>query len=443
MGKVAGVITINLNAGTSQFVRDMSVANASVKSFGATSKTAFTDIRGHSVSSMAAASGAIREFEGRLPIRAVENFLSKTLGLGPVLQKAFPIVGAVAFAGIIVEAADGVIKFFTSVANAPQKIKSAFGELNQSLTVTNDQLRVANDRLADDIAKLEHRHQNTLKLALDEARLAADNLAKSLSEDLKKVNELLEKNAINWFSAWANNQAGSGKDIEDMKLFAAGISNINYRGSQAVRAATTEAASKAARDQWSKELNDAIDREIGKYQTRLSRSELEERVHIGQYSKQDEAEFRRLHGLSYAGGVLAGPLSTSARDQADAIERQKGIISNLQELRDSVGLSTDDEDLKGRKAKLEGAKPEMDEQKRLLEKFMEATARFQEVFNKVDGEIAAINAGEEAALAKINKGDIKSEGLIRSTAAVERASILNKAYEEQAKELDKVFEAQD
>jgi len=40
----------------------------------------------------------------------------------------------------------------------------------------------ANDRLENDIAKLEGKRQNTLKSALDDAREAADDLAKSLDK---------------------------------------------------------------------------------------------------------------------------------------------------------------------------------------------------------------------------------------------------------------------
>lgn len=58
---------------------------------------------GHQVSMMAAASGEIRLLEGKLPIRAVENFLSKTLQLGPVMQAAFPVFGAIALGEVLVE----------------------------------------------------------------------------------------------------------------------------------------------------------------------------------------------------------------------------------------------------------------------------------------------------------------------------------------------------
>ena len=65
---------------------------------------------GHAVPEIAAASGAIREFEGNLPIRAVERFLTSTLGLGPVLAAAFPVVGAIALAGVVGEGVKKLIE---------------------------------------------------------------------------------------------------------------------------------------------------------------------------------------------------------------------------------------------------------------------------------------------------------------------------------------------
>ncbi len=54
-----------------------------------------------SITDVQAASAAIRGFEGNLPIRAVEQFAVKMLGLGPALQSIFPIIGAVAFVGVM------------------------------------------------------------------------------------------------------------------------------------------------------------------------------------------------------------------------------------------------------------------------------------------------------------------------------------------------------
>ena len=66
----------------------------------------------HTVPQVAAASAVIREFEGNLPIRAVERFLTTTLGMGPVLQAAFPVVGAIAFTGVAIEMGERLAQAF-------------------------------------------------------------------------------------------------------------------------------------------------------------------------------------------------------------------------------------------------------------------------------------------------------------------------------------------
>ncbi|HEX4138367.1 MAG TPA: hypothetical protein VHY84_27400 [Bryobacteraceae bacterium] len=59
------------------------------------------DAHAKMVPQVAAASGAIRVLEGAMPIRAVERFAVNILGLGPILQAAFPIIGLVAFGEIL------------------------------------------------------------------------------------------------------------------------------------------------------------------------------------------------------------------------------------------------------------------------------------------------------------------------------------------------------
>ena len=58
------------------------------------------------VPEVAAASGAIRVLEGNMPIRAVERFATNVLGLGPILQGAFPLVGAIALGEMVVHVAE-------------------------------------------------------------------------------------------------------------------------------------------------------------------------------------------------------------------------------------------------------------------------------------------------------------------------------------------------
>src|SRR5256885_1201023 len=104
MAKRIGQISINISAGTAQFVLDMEKANATVKKFGADATgsmrgagNATKELGSHTVTSMQASSAAIREAFGGSNIRAVERFLATTVGLGPILQKLFPLVGGAAF----------------------------------------------------------------------------------------------------------------------------------------------------------------------------------------------------------------------------------------------------------------------------------------------------------------------------------------------------------
>lgn len=66
----------------------------------------------HSVPQIAAASAAVRAFEGTLSVRAVERFLTSVLGLGPALQKIFPLIGGLAFLDILYKGGEELVKFY-------------------------------------------------------------------------------------------------------------------------------------------------------------------------------------------------------------------------------------------------------------------------------------------------------------------------------------------
>jgi len=242
MAKKVGLISINLMAGTAQFNAQMPTATAQIRNFGNAANTARAQVAGiaafgatafnnignaaagagqqvnnlgnrvktaqqHLVSGNQAASGFIRVVEGGMAnnLRAVENFLTRTLGLGPALQVLFPLVGAIAFAGLIIHLGEEVYAFFKKLEEGPARVANAFRILNAPLQLTNDELRVTGDRLTNDIAKLEGRRENTLKLALDEARVAADKLSDSLDKDLKEMNKLLSEEEIGRFKGFFTN----------------------------------------------------------------------------------------------------------------------------------------------------------------------------------------------------------------------------------------------
>jgi hypothetical protein len=67
-----------------------------------------------SIPKMAAASAALRGLDGSMNLRAAERFLSTFQGLGPVLQSAFPLFGALAFVEILEQGVDKVGKLYNA-----------------------------------------------------------------------------------------------------------------------------------------------------------------------------------------------------------------------------------------------------------------------------------------------------------------------------------------
>lgn len=149
---------------------------------------------GHTVAPMAAASGALRELSGNFEhnIRAAERFIGTSLGLGPILQAAFPLVGALAFAGVIVEMGKSLYNAFDLGGERARAAAEAIEHDTSSMKLLNHELNVEVDKLELANAKLEHRPANGMKLTIDEAALAVDKLNEKLDGSLKRIEGTLK-----------------------------------------------------------------------------------------------------------------------------------------------------------------------------------------------------------------------------------------------------------
>jgi hypothetical protein len=345
--KRVGLISINLVAGTAQFNTDMANAKAKIVAVGGAAKEA----SGHMVSGMMASSAAIRVMEGGMTnnLRAVERFVSGTLGLGPALQKIFPVVGAIAFAGLIVKLGVEVYDFYKKVAEGPARIANAFRQMSAPIKLTNDELRVTNDRLTNDIAKLEGRRQNNLQLALDEARVTADHLADSLEKDLTALNKLLKDENISAFKGFFTNQAST----TDLKEYMGGrtgtggffgdIAEINDRGKAKIDAAAGR-KDKKAQDAAIIGLNTELEERYAKAISHVNFA-LETAQILQQ--ERDKALQRTAHGLLNPGGV--------PRDQTSEIELARASLGVLRAGPQLVELTATKTALTGRKEADEAA----------------------------------------------------------------------------------------
>lgn len=224
------------------------------------------------ISQRQAASAAIRMAEGNPGIRATENFLTTIPGVGAALQAAFPVIGAIAFGSIIVEETKKVYDFIQTIQKMPKAIEDGFRELHVETTTETDKLRLTNDELANTIAKLEHRPENTMAEELDRARIKADELAKSLMADSKNIEQLLSQNHLSTWSVFlgkadTNIVTGSIKSYEDQ------FADLGYKMREAQRSGNTDEADRLRKEirdkqtsaqQWSKNQLGFYDSDLGR-----------------------------------------------------------------------------------------------------------------------------------------------------------------------------------
>lgn len=390
MSRKAGVVTINLQAGTAAFIQDMEKADAKMRDFG-----------NHSVTSVQAASAAIRTLEGGLPIRAVERFTVSVLGMGPLLEKAFPIVGAVVFAGVIAETGKKVYEFFKSVQEAPERIGGAFRELNAPLRLTNDELQVANERLKNDIAVLEGQRKNTLQLALFEARVEADKLADSLDRDLAALNKVLKENTHGFFGSRIRGEI----ETDDIRKelggetgfggFRGRIAGINDEGNAKIRAAKDQKALDAARADRDAKLAKEYGDEIAQFSKQLAEAQRHQAVRVD--------EMRR--GMPSFIGV----------GQTTRIEDLTRAIQNLREEASVIPFSTEGSQLKARKESDEAARANAQQDRPFEERMKMLGAQIDAVKAKLE----AIGKPEAAQVIAKAFGEAQ-KAIVETNRALER-----------------------
>ena len=318
-GRSAGTVTVNFAAGTSGFVADVEKAKAKVIEFNRATTAG--------VSQQKAATIALREMEGGFAnnSRAIATFMSQTLKMGPILQAAFPVLGALAFGSVAIEITKKVADFVRSVQDAPAKISAAFREMVGPMALSNQELQVGNDKLADQIAKLQGLPQNNLRLALDEARLASDKLADSLSKSIGAIDKLIKEQAgSGWHQFWAS-MLGQAQFADLANEFGGKTGQGGFAG---VVAGTKDAADQMI----------AYQHEISKVQSLLEKAQSEQQRYLEQ---------QRL-GTNVSLGRSAGqPLPSN---QSARIEVLGGTLASLRMQQQAIAETMD-------KAALEAALP--------------------------------------------------------------------------------------
>lgn len=243
MSNAAGNVQILLNVNKTSYTAAFQEAQRELDKFAGKTKEA-----GHAtVSSMQASSAAIRELNGDFTrnTRAVERFITTIPGVGKVLQAAFPLIGGVAFGSMLFELGSKVKDFIDKANAMPAAIKQGFESLHLASMSSNDALKLTNDQLQNHINKLQGKPQNNLAIQLDEARIKANDLAKSLEEDAKRVDDLLSRNKI---SNLMSLLTGKGSSVNVSGSVQYGMQEIQHLGYLVRQAAGTPGEAKALQD---------------------------------------------------------------------------------------------------------------------------------------------------------------------------------------------------
>jgi hypothetical protein len=164
-----------------------------------------------------AGGAAIRTVDGGQNVRAVENFLAKTLNLGPVLQNLFPLVGGIAFVQILVDAGEKLYEMTQKAKESSKALQEAMEDAHAKTQVTIDDLTIEADKLQLNIDKLSGHPGNGLQLGLDEAKKAADELLASLQSDRKEMEALFKQTHVSGIEGWFSGSNPTGGEEKDIK----------------------------------------------------------------------------------------------------------------------------------------------------------------------------------------------------------------------------------
>jgi hypothetical protein len=227
----AGQIVIDISIGQAKMLLDLESAKGKLREFGAAGVNQFRQFGEAGVSEHRAVAAAMKTVEGNFlnNKRAADSFLMTIPGLGKAVQAAFPVIGAIAFAGVLVEIGNKVHDFFKQMSEGPEKMEGTFRKAGDALRTTDDELLVSNARLENEIAKLEGKPENQLKLAVEETALAFDKLADSIDRMLSGSYKALSETIIGEFDDIIHFMMGVHKDVDISSLIggATGLGGMN------------------------------------------------------------------------------------------------------------------------------------------------------------------------------------------------------------------------
>lgn len=234
MSEAAGRVKIILTADAATYSAAFEAAQRQASAFGKAVGGASQTTRKEMQEARASVALLGEEVGIHLP-RHLRTFVAGLPGVAPLMAAAFSGVAVFGLVEVVGRAGAAIVEFVKKAREVPDAISRGFRELNASAVLTNDELKKTNDELENQIAKLQGRHQNTLVVEIDEARIAADKLAASLEADNQKVSTLLEKNKVGFGGGLVSQQYQTKGTAGSVNYWDRRLSDQGYDYRNAVR----------------------------------------------------------------------------------------------------------------------------------------------------------------------------------------------------------------
>jgi hypothetical protein len=165
----------------------------------------------------------------RLP-RHLNNLLAKMPGVATAFSAILPIAG-------VVVAIDVIGKLIAKHDEAIQKAREqaqAWSAFTDKLNDNSDALQTENDKLRNTIAIYGGKSPNLVKVALDEAVVAADKLYGGLKKDIEELEKLEQATHVSLFKQMMGD---AGDAAEEMQPFLDGILKVEAASKKAIATA--------------------------------------------------------------------------------------------------------------------------------------------------------------------------------------------------------------
>ena len=171
--------------------------------------------------------------------RHLQSLIAQIPGVGAAFASMLPLFGVIA-AGEVID------KLIEKHRQLKEALAQGWTESTRAITLQNDELQVSIEKYKELIAKLQGKPSNGVALALAEAKVAADQLADSLMEDIGRLTKLMEQSAHGSIMTAILGTSGTGQAADVAKGFADAIGKVPHDSNFAANMET------AAKDGWAR-----------------------------------------------------------------------------------------------------------------------------------------------------------------------------------------------